>query len=151
MYPVPEHDVLASLSHSSKTHLKYPSEEHRITGPHSDFPYWVYQPFLWTSIFLICNKVRIDPKPALIVTTSRRGSAINPWSSVEHIAGSFQEPRQGALTTQPLSSHSSGATVQQAAGGIRLPPAPASAGIMYAPHQAPVTQSQPVCGGRDSP
>lgn len=158
MHPVP------SLSHSSRTHLKCPFEEHRITGPHSDLPYWVYQSFLWTSIFVI-RKKRSEwvQNPALIVTTSPGGSAIKPWSSAngreapaptptdEHAAGSFQEPSQGALTTQPLSGHSSGATVQQAAGGMRPPPAPASAGIMYAPHQAPVTQSQPVCAGRDSP
>lgn len=77
--PCPRTRVLASLSNSSTAHLEYPSEDPRITGPHSDLPYWVYQSFLWTSIFLICNKVRMDPKSC---PHCHHFPATNHWSSV---------------------------------------------------------------------
>lgn len=144
--------------------LQGKTSERAISRLLSALPCWANQSSLRTSISSTdCNKARMDPRNCphhptpppwvyhkpLELSKPKGGPCSHPHH--EPAAGPFPKPSQGALPTQPPSGHSSGATVHRAVRGMRLPSAPASAGIMYAPHRAPVTQSQPVCGGRDSP
>lgn len=154
-----EHGALTSLSNSRARHLKEPSQDSSppsLAGQTSPLfrpqfprltvtrPEWIPETVLTTLPHPPC----VYHKP-LELSKPKGGPCSHPHH--EPAAGPFPKPSQGALPTQPPSGHSSGATVHRAARGMRLPSAPASAGIMYAPHRAPVTQSQPVCGGRDSP